>query len=102
VRDFREATLRRVSDLLSGKDLGTNGAALLAGLEALSQLEAAPLPERYKQQPPKPKQQLKKGGRKAMNSKWRIKGRQQRNHYSPDAYGGGGGPYAAQYGGSQW
>ena len=102
VRDFREATLRRVSDLLSGKDLGTNGAALLAGLEALSQLEAAPLPERYKQQPPKPKQQPKKGGRKSMNSKWRTKGRQQRNHYSPNAYGGGGGPYATQYGGSQW
>ncbi|KAL7549983.1 hypothetical protein ACHAWF_013233 [Thalassiosira exigua] len=104
VRDFREATLRRVSDLLSGKDLGTNGAALLAGLEALSQLEAAPLPERYKQQPPKPKpkQQPKKGGRKAMNSKWRTKGRQHRNHYSSNAYGGGSSPYAAQYGGAQW
>ena len=109
VRDFREATLRRVSDLLSGKDLGTNGAALLAGLEALSQLEAAPLPERYKQPPkpkPKPKQQPKKRARKATNSKWRTKGRKHNNHYTSNAYYGGRGPqrgpHAAQYGGSQW
>merc|ERR1712196_353609 len=55
VRDFRDVVSRKVSDLLSGKDLGNDGTALLSGLEALSALEASALPEKYKRQPPPPK-----------------------------------------------
>ena len=46
VRDFRDVVSRKVSDLLSGKDLGNDGTALLSGLEALSALEASALPEK--------------------------------------------------------
>jgi hypothetical protein len=80
VRDFRDVVSRKVSDLLSGKDLGNDGTALLSGLEALSALEASALPEKYKRQPPPPK---KKVARKSVNSKWRTKQRQarRRSHY---------------------
>ncbi len=88
VRDFRDVVSRKVSDLLSGKDLGNDGTALLSGLEALSALEASALPERYKRQPPPPK---KKVARKSVNSKWRTKQRQarRRSHYVSGGSRGG-------------
>ena len=58
VWDFRDVVSRKVSDLLSGKDLGNDGTALLSGLEALSALEASALPEKYKRQPPQPKKKV--------------------------------------------
>jgi len=88
VRDFRDVVSRKVSDLLSGKDLGNDGTALLSGLEALSALEASALPEKYKRQPPPPK---KKVARKSVNSKWRTKQRQarRRSHYVSGGSRGG-------------